>query len=380
MYEVDSNYISDLTSVSVGNDGIDGILNSLTRSNPLSLENAARLLEAGSVSKEASLKITGHAGDLTREVFGRKIKLFVPLYLSNDCVNNCLYCAYRKGNEEMPRRTLSKDDFRREMEAVTDQGYRVIELVTSESEDLIAPGVLEDYIRIARETLDSVGVPGRGEDPEIILMSWVLGPDRFSTLKDAGLDAYYQWQETYNREQFRKLHPSGSPKANFEKRIGVFDHALRSGIGKIGMGVLFGLGKWKSEVLSLIGHGRYLEEKYGVSPAAVGIPRFKHAEGAPMLEAPYPVSDYELKLAVAIFRLAFPRSHVFLNTRERLNLMLELLDGGGSEMNIACAVYPGGYTEPSKGKQFDYFNYPTDKTLGMLSERGYTSSHFCPPE
>jgi 2-iminoacetate synthase len=274
----------------------------------------------------------------------------------------------------MPRRTLTDDELRVEIGCVTDMGYRVVELVTSESPGLIGKGTMARYVALAREKLHSA-LPAE-QPPEVILMSWALDSGDFLSVKNAGLDSFYLWQETYDEEIYRKAHAGAFPKADFNWRIGVFDRAITAGIRRVGIGVLSGLGPWEFDTLALISHGFYLQETYGVTIDAVGIPRFKPAEGAPMREPPNPVTDDQLRMAVALYRLAFPKSHVFLNTREKLNLILELLDGGGSEMNIACAIYPGGYTEPRPDRQFAHYSYPTGKTIKLLAERGHRVTHF----
>jgi len=342
---------------------------------PLNLETAALLMRAAMSDEAAFVAIIESAGRMRDTVWGRSVKLFVPVYISNACVNECLYCAYRAPNLAMSRRSLDPDEFRREIVEVTSMGYRVIELVTSESPALKENGALARYLSTARDVVECAAGVGK-QEAEIILMSWALSEEEFESVRRGGLEAFYLWQETYDEVRFRDLHPQGTPKARFEDRIEVFDRAIGSGIRKVGMGVLFGLSDWRYDVLALISHGRYLEETYGVSPDAIGVPRFKHAEGAPMQVAPCAVSDDELRVAVAIYRLAFPRSHVFLNTREKLPLMLKLLDGGGSEMNIACAVYPGGYTHPSRERQFDHYSYPTEKTLALLAGKGYRPTHY----
>ncbi len=342
---------------------------------PVNLETAALLMRAAMSDEAAFDAIIESAREVRDAVWGRSVKLFVPVYISNACVNECLYCAYRAPNMAMSRRTLDPDEFRREIVEVTGMGYRVIELVTSESPALKENGALARYVSTAREIAESAAGVGK-QEAEIILMSWALSDEEFASVRRGGGESFYLWQETYDEVRFRDLHPEGTPKARFEDRVEVFDRAIGSGIRKVGMGVLFGLSDWRYDVLALISHGRYLEETYGLSPDAIGVPRFKHAEGAPMQVAPSPVSDDELRVAVAMYRLAFPRSHVFLNTREKLPLMLKLLDGGGSEMNIACAVYPGGYTHPSRERQFDHYSYPTEKTLARLAEKGYETTHY----
>ncbi len=350
------------------------VLDRVTPDTPADPEDIALLIHACDSSPDAFERIITSAAEIRNEVHGRDVKLFVPVYISNVCVNECLYCAYRASNIKMPRRTLSVDELKREVAEVTGIGYRVIELVTGECPSLKTEGVIAEHVRAARDVISRADKAP--EDGEVILMSWALNDDEFREVADAGLDAFYLWQETYSRDVYAQLHPGGTPKADFDWRVNVFDRAIRAGIRKVGLGVLLGLHDWRFEVLSLISHGRYLMDEYEVGPDVIGVPRFKHAEGAVLKDAPRAVSDDELRLTVALYRLAFPRSHVFLNTREKLGLMLRLLEGGGSEMNIACAVYPGGYTEPSRARQFDYYSYPTDKTLVMLTERGYRPTHF----
>lgn len=352
------------------------ILNEISPENPAGLEEISSLIHASGDQAGVRDAVIRRADALKRQIYGNKIKLFVPVYVSNVCVNECLYCAYRAPNKDMPRRTLSVDEFRREVREVARMGYRVIEIVTSESPVLRDRNLLPEYIAAARDVLDKTdGKENRGE---IILMSWALSDEEFRDVRDAGLDSFYLWQETYDRDVYARVHPENSPKADFRWRAGVFDRAIQSGIRKVGLGALFGLGDWKFDLLSLTSHGNYLQREYGVTPDAIGIPRFKYAEGAVMKEAENMVSDDDLRLAVALYRLAFPYSHVFLNTREKMKLLMELLKGGGSEMNIACAVYPGGYTMPRKDRQFDFYSYPTEKTVDMLKEQGYEVTHFSP--
>jgi 2-iminoacetate synthase len=343
-------------------------------SRSLSVEEVASAIRAWRADPAILTRITGRANEIKTEVFGHGVKVFIPLYLSNSCLNDCLYCAYRSGNLSMPRRTLTQDEFRRELARVLGMGYRVIELVTSESHQLKTPGTLARYVSVAREMLDSA--PRADEPGEIILMSWALSEDEFRSVRDAGLDAFYLWQETYDPSAYAMLHPEGTPKADFAWRVGVFERAIRLGIKRVGMGVLFGLSDWARDVLSLVAHGQRIQREFGLSVDAVGIPRFKPASGSLVKEAPVQVSDDELRLAVALYRLAFPRSHVFLNTREKLPLLLDLLGCGGSEMNMACAVYPGGYTERTVDKQFEHYSYPAEKTLPLLSGKGYKPTHF----
>jgi len=353
------------------------ILDSASPEHPLDLEQCAVILNHFSNDPSILPLLRERANKVKQEVFGSSVKIFIPLYLSNVCQNDCLYCSYRKSHTAMPRRTLSEEEFGAEVAHVISMGYRVLEIVTSECPEFKRQGKLASYIKTAKELLNSSPEPSSGE---IILMPWALSTEEFEGLKEAGCDAFYLWQETYQIDKYSLLHPKGTPKSDFQWRVEVFDRAIQSGFKRVGLGILFGLGKWNFDVLALIAHGKYLEQTYKVSPDALGIPRFKPAEGASIKEALHPVSDDELKAAVALYRLAFPHSHVFLNTREKLPLIFELLEGGGSEMNIACAIFPGAYTHPAKERQFDHYSYPTDKVISMLLEKGYKPIHFVRPK
>jgi 2-iminoacetate synthase len=350
------------------------ILESASIANPIDLAAAANLLQSAKFDSNIQSALCWKADQVRTAKYGPDVKLFIPVYLSNICENDCVYCAYRSGNKSMPRRTLDEADFRREMDEVLGMGYRVIELVTSESTEIKKDMKLGKFVSIAREMAGAASESPDGY--EVILMSWALSDDEFRDVSEAGCDGFYLWQETYDRDTYERLHPTGTPKSDFDFRLGVFDRAIKSGIKKIGMGVLFGLSGWEFDVLTLIAHGKYLENEYGIKIDAIGIPRFKPALGAQLENAPSPVTDAELKIAVALFRLAFPDTNIFLNTREKLNLLFDLLKCGGSEMNLACAVFPGGYTERTPDRQFDYYSYPTEKTLGLLIDKGYKPTYF----
>ncbi|MCX6647095.1 MAG: hypothetical protein NTY09_12185 [bacterium] len=356
-----------------GSTVVNKILESISPDNPADLDEIAYLLGAGKSDTKNYSAIIRQAGELKKSVFGNTVKIFIPLYLSNVCVNRCLYCGFNADNVSMPRKTLTDEEFRIEMETVLGLGYRVIELVTSESPAVKKNHRLADFVGIAADVMSQK--VAADEDSQLILMSWLLSDDEFAMVRKAGLENFYLWQETYSRQIFMKLHPEGTPKSAFDERIEVFDKAVGSGIKNVGIGILYGLAPWEFDLLALIDHGKYLQNECGANIDALGLPRFKHAKGAMIEKAPYPVTDDDLRLAVALYRLAFPKSHVFLNTREKLPLLLKLLNGGGSEMNIACSVYPGGYTNPQRDGQFDVYNYPTEKTLKWLKENGFQPAY-----
>jgi 2-iminoacetate synthase len=373
MYNLPEKRIRKLLDGSRESGSVSHILGSISPENPADLDKIAALLQAGKSEGENFDAIIRSAGELKKSVFGSAVKIFVPLYFSNECVNRCLYCGFNAGNKSMPRKTLTTEEFKTEMETVLGLGYRVIELVTSESPAVRKNHRLPEFIGIAKESMARMISPD--EDSQLILMSWLLSDEEFAMVRKAGLENFYLWQETYDREIFMKLHPKGTPKSTFDERLGVFDRAVESGIKNVGIGILYGLAPWEFDLLSLIDHGKYLQNECGANIDALGLPRFKHAEGAKMVEAPYPVSDDDLRLAVALYRLAFPNSHVFLNTREKLPLLQKLLNAGGSEMNIACSVFPGGYTNPQRDGQFDVYNYPTEKTIKWLRENGFQPTY-----
>lgn len=302
------------------------------------------------------------ANVLKNKVFGNKVKIYVPVYITSKCVNNCVYCGFRKDNILLHRKRLSLDEFKKEIDFVLDIGHRTIELVLGSDPELKGKN-LAPYIEITARRLKKKG------GGSIILMSEPMSIEDYKILKEAGVNEVYCWQETFNQECYAKIHPKSTSKSNYKYRLTIFDRVLNAGIQRYGMGVLFGLYNWEYDMLSLLKHAQWLEAKYGIAPYAFGIPRFKTAEGALRQKVLYRVTNRMYRLAVAVYRLAFPTTHTYMNTRESLNLILDLLKGGGSEVNIEASTVPGGYTEQFKnGEQFFHYTYNSEKVFNLFRE------------
>jgi len=330
------------------------------RGEEIPLEDVVVLLRAIR-NEEQFQKVLRTADKIKRKVFGGEVKIYVPVYITNVCANNCFYCGFRKDNRQIVRSTLTVPEYTREIEFVTGLGHRTIEIVLGYHPVLRGPKLAE-YIETTKSCL---ALRGGGST---ILMSEPMEEEEYRTHRTAGLDEVYCWLETYDETIYSKVHPSGTHKANFNYRLQIFDRVLRAGIKRYGMGILFGLGPYEFDVLSLMDHAAYLQNTYGIPPYAFGIPRLKKAHGAKMQKPIHRISNREYRLAVAISRIVFPTAHTYMNTRENLTLLLQLLKGGGSEINAEASTRPGGYTEHylHDGEQFFHYSYDSKKVLEIL--------------
>ncbi|MFH1778556.1 MAG: [FeFe] hydrogenase H-cluster radical SAM maturase HydG [Candidatus Omnitrophota bacterium] len=317
---------------------VTGILDNARKLNGLSKDEIAQLL---SVDDGLTLsEILKAADEVKEQVFGKRISIFAPIYLTNECINNCLYCGFRVDNRLLKRRTLSLDEILKEAGVLSEQGHKRVLLVSAEnpreaSAELVAEIVDAIYERTILKTISVNMAPLSCED--------------FKILSNSKIWAYQSFQETYSESQYKKLHPKGK-KADFNWRISTMDRALFSGIKHIGMGFLFGLYDYRFEVLALVDHINSLKEKFGVYPYNISIPRLRPALGAVLTEAPYPVSDSEFKKITAILRLALPSVEIALSTRETKELRNEMVKIGVTQMSAGSRTSPGGYTAP----EFEY--------------------------
>lgn len=307
------------------------------------------------------------ANELKQKVFGKKVKIYIPVYITNVCVNKCIYCGFRRDNKSLNRKTLSLEEFKKEIDFVLDIGHHTIELVLGHHPKLKGYE-LAKYVEYTASELR------KREGGSVILMSAPLGTKDYKILKQAGLDEVYCWQETYNRERYEEVHPPNTPKYNYSYRTGIFERVLEAGIQRYGMGVLFGLYNWEYDVLSLLQHAKWLEGRFGITPHALGVPRFKKAHG-PTRRRPFcRVTNKMYRLSVAVYRLAFPYTQTYLNTRENIEFILQLLKGGGSEVNIEASTYPGGYTDGTSNGQFFHYSYDSGEVFKTLRRLGLQPS------
>ncbi len=293
---------------------------------------------------------------IKEKVYGNRIVLFAPLYLSNACENNCIYCGFRRGNKKARRRTLNTDEAVKEASLLEDIGYKRLLLVTSEHSKLSGVDYLENIINeIYRKT-----------DIRILhLNAAPMGKNDFKRLKACGIGVYQCFQETYHIPTYMKIHTSG-PKASYEDRLCVMDRAINAGFEDVGMGVLLGLYDWRWDVWALIAHSHRLIKKYGFGPHTLSVPRLQPAENSELKKIKYKVSDDDFKKIVALYRLALPYVGVVISTREPQKLRDELLLIGASQLSAGSKTSPGGYIKAGDTAQFEIGD---NRSLEQVIER-----------
>lgn len=304
----------------------------------LTLKETAVLLEC---EDEALVgKIFDAARSIKESIYGNRLVLFAPLYINNYCINNCLYCGFRRDNKDLRRIKLSIDDIKKEVEMLEDQGHKRILLVAGEDSGCTNLDVLEDVIR----TIYSVK-KGKGDIRRINVNVAPLSTEDFRRLKKTEIGTYQSFQETYHTDTYDKVHPEG-PKNDYLWRLYAMDRAQEAGIDDVGIGVLFGLYDYKFEIMALLEHSFHLEETFGVGPHTISVPRLQPAFNTPMADnVPYPVTDHDFKKLVAIIRLAVPYTGIILSTRETKELRDELFDLGVSQISAGSRTKPGAYTD-----------------------------------
>ena len=307
------------------------------------------------------------------EIYGRRMVFFAPLYISNLCGNECLYCAFRASNADVVRHALSLDEIRRETEILIDQGHKRVLMVAGESYQGGFQWVLDAIAAIYSVKR------GAGEIRRVNANLAPLTVEQFQRLHAAGIGTYQLFQETYDPEVYRAVHPGGR-KADFNWRVTAFDRAMEAGIDDVGMGVLFGLADWRYEVLALMRHIAHLEERFGVGCHTISVPRLEPAIGSTMAShPPRPVSDSDFRKLVAILRLAVPYTGLIMSTRESAQMRRETYALGVSQISAGSRTNPGGYADAERfeSSQFQLGDHrPLDAVVKEIAELGYIPS-FC---
>jgi len=325
----------------------------------LSLEDVAVLLNIGAYRHTPlQNKILETAGQVKEEVFGKRIVLFAPLYLSNECVNNCLYCGFRVENKKAVRKTLTVENVVTEAKALEAKGYKRLLLVAAEN-----PARSNvDYI------LDAINAIYKETGIRILHLNAAPMPVKdLRRLKDAGIGVFQVFQETYHPGTYEKMHPSGN-KRDYEHRLSVMDSAIEAGFDDLGIGALLGLYDWRFDVLATISHAHYLKDRYGIWPHTISVPRLRPASGSQLTETPYPVPDEEFKLIVAIYRLAVPTAGVVVSTRESAELRRDVLATGASQISAGSKTEPGGYKENEEHYEAAQFGIDDHRSLDEVIE------------
>jgi len=306
------------------------------------------------------------------EIYGKRLVLFAPLYVSNLCNNECLYCAFRKSNDRITRRTLSQDEIRSETELLVDQGHKRVLLVSGEGLGEAALG----YSLKAIETIYGVQ-RGNGEIRRININIAALPVDAYRQLKQARVGTYQLFQETYHYDTFRRMHPQG-PKADYLYHLTAMDRAMQGGIDDVGVGILFGLYDYRFEVLAMLQHIRHLEETFGVGCHTISLPRIEPATGSDLsLHPPHAVSDADFRKIIAVLRLTVPYTGMILSTRENAAMRREAFSLGISQISAGSRTNPGGYSSGDSGEQFSLGDHRNlEEVINDIVGHGYIPS-FC---
>jgi 2-iminoacetate synthase len=326
----------------------------------LDLEELAILLQAQ--DEEVVGRIYEAALYVKNAIYGRRMVFFAPLYVSNVCANNCLYCGFRKDNKGLVRRVLNLDEIRREVEILLSEGHKRVLLVAGEHPTLSGIDYIEKAVAVVYNT--KVGV---ASIRRVNVNCAPLSVDDFKRLKACAIGTYQCFQETYDLETYRLMHPSG-PKADYLWRLHAPSRAMQAGIDDVGIGALFGLTDFKFEVMAVLMHAQYLDATYGVGPHTISVPRLEPALNAPAAnDPPHAVTDDDMRRIVSCFRLAIPYTGIILSTRERAEFRNELISLGVSQISAGSRTSPGGYYDAKAHKpETEQFSIGDDRSLSEV--------------
>jgi len=336
----------------------------------LTPEEVATLLMVEEPSQVRALFDTALA--VKHRIYGDRIVLFAPLYVSNYCVNKCTYCGYSFHNE-IPRRRLTQDEVAEEVKVLESLGHK--RLVLEAGEDPVNCDI--DYILDCIKTIYAIH-DGNGAIRRVNINIAATTVEDYRRLKDAEIGTYILFQETYHRPTYAQMHQAG-PKRNYDWHTTALGRAQEAGIDDVGAGVLFGLYDYRYEVLALMLHAQHLEQRYGVGPHTISVPRLKAAPGMSLDQYPYLVTDDQFKHLVAVLRLAVPYTGMILSTRETPELRAEVLRLGISQISAGSCTGVGGYKDGEQARgtaQFEVGDHRSpDEVLRWLCEDGYLPSY-----
>lgn len=347
------------------------------------LEKAKEL--KGLSHKEAYLLLMSKDPDLNEEIFklarqikeklyGRRIVLFAPLYLSNYCVNGCLYCPYHLKNKEIKRKKLTMEEIKAETIALQDMGHKRLALECGEDPK---NNPLE-YVLEAIKTIYSVHHKN-GDTRRVNVNIAATSVENYKKLKEAGIGTYILFQETYNKKSYEELHPTG-PKSNYAYHTEAMDRAMEAGIDDVGCGVLFGLNNYEYDFIGLMMHAEHLEAKFNVGPHTISVPRVRPASDIDPNDFDNSLSDEIFEKIVACIRIAAPYTGMIMSTRESQKVREKVLELGISQISGGSKTSVGGYAESIDERQTQQFDVEDHRSLNevvnWLLELGHIPS-FC---
>ena len=314
------------------------------------------------------------AASIKQRFYGNRIVLFAPLYLSNYCVNGCVYCPYHLKNRTIPRRKLSQEEIADEVRALIRIGHK--RLAVEAGEDPVHNPL--EYILDSIKTIYSVKEGGNSIRRVNVNIA-ATDVESYRRLKAAGIGTYILFQETYNKEQYQKLHPTG-PKSNYAWHTEAMDRAQEGGCDDVGVGVLFGLGGYRYELVGLLMHAEHLEARFGVGPHTISMPRICPADDVSTEDFPDALPDPIFRKLVAVLRVAVPYTGMIISTRESARMREQLLHCGISQISGGSRTSVGGYTSVERHDETAQFDVsdtrPLDEVVRWLLEQDHIPS-FC---
>lgn len=343
------------------------ILEKASRKKGLSLREVGFLVNME--DKELIKRAFETAGKIKREIYGERLVLFAPLYVSSFCVNDCAYCGFHRSNS-MTRKKLSLREVKAQVKILEDMGHKRLLLEFGEHSQNNTIDYIVDVIRTIYNTKSK-----KGEIRRVNVNIAATSIGKYKKLKKAGIGTYQLFQETYHKRTYKKLH--NGPKADYERQLSAHNRAIEAGIDDIGLGVLFGLYDYRFEVIALVSHAKYLDKKFGVGPHTFSVPRWQKAESVSWNKSPHYVSEDELLKIIAILRMAVPYTGMIISTRESSELRAKAFEIGISQASAASRTSPGGYGTKEELSQFFVQDHRTlDQVVESVLKRGLLPS-FC---
>ena len=351
---------------------IADILQQAAEGRGITHRQAAVLMECN--DREIVEQIFSLAREIKQRIYGNRIVMFAPLYLSNHCINGCTYCPYHATNRTIARRKLTQEQIAAEVIALQDMGHKRLALEAGEHPKL-AP---IEYILESIDTIYSIR-HRNGAIRRVNVNIAATTVENYRRLHDAGIGTYILFEETYHREIYNALHPSG-PKSDWAYHTEAMDRAMEGGIDDVGIGALFGLTNYRYDLVGMLMHAEHLEARFGVGPHTISVPRIRPADDIDLSKFPNAVTDDVFRRIVAILRIAVPYTGMIISTRESAECRKAVLDVGVSQISGGSKTTVGGYadsTEAEHSEQFDISDHRTlDQIVSWLLELGYIPS-FC---
>ena len=352
---------------------IDAIIAKAKARKGLNHREAAVLLDC--TIEEKNQEMYALAEQIKKDFYGNRIVMFAPLYLSNYCINGCTYCPYHLKNKHIARKKLTQEEIRNEVIALQDMGHKRLALETGEDPK-------NNPIEYILESIETIyGIKHKnGAIRRVNVNIAATTVENYKKLKDAGIGTYILFQETYHKESYLQLHPTG-PKHDYDYHTEAMDRAMEGGIDDVGCGVLFGLDKYRYEFSGLLVHAEHLEAVFGVGPHTISLPRLRAADDIDPAQFDNGIDDDTFAKIVACIRIAVPYTGMIISTRESQKCRERVLHLGISQISGGSKTSVGGYyipePEDDKSEQFDVMDTRTlDEVVGWLMEMDYIPS-FC---